>query len=62
MMELTGSPAMLAATNLVGRNNLITLDLASHKLTAPGKYKLWGTAPAVATNTLAAARKPGRPR
>ena len=46
---LTGSPAMLAATNIVGQNNLITLDLANHKLTAPGKYKLWGTAPAVAT-------------
>ena len=43
---------MLAATNIVGRNNIITLDLANHKLTAPGKYKLWGTAPAVATTTL----------
>ena len=55
IMELTGNPAVLAATNLVGRNNIITLDLASHKLTAPGKYKLWGTAPAAATTTLAAA-------
>ena len=52
IMELTGNPAMLEATNLVGRNNVIILDLASHKLLAPGKYKLWGTAPAVATTTL----------
>jgi len=52
IMVLTGRPAMLEATNLVGRNNVITLDLASHKLMAPGKYTLWGTAPAVATTTL----------
>jgi lipopolysaccharide export system protein LptA len=48
-VELTGSPAMLTATNLVGQNNIITLDLANHKLRAPGRYKLWGSAPAVAT-------------
>jgi lipopolysaccharide transport protein LptA len=51
-VELTGRPAVLEATNVVGRNNLITLDLASHTLTAPGKYRLWGTAPAAATTTL----------
>ena len=58
MMELTGNPAVLEATNIVGRNNVITLDLASHKLTAPGKYKLWGTAPASADDQLAAAEDP----
>ena len=55
IMELTGNPAVLEATNLVGRNNIITLDLASHKLTAPGKYKLWAAAPAGARPTLPAA-------
>ena len=44
IMELTGNPAVLEATNIVGRNKVITLDLASHKLMAPGKYKLRGTA------------------
>jgi lipopolysaccharide export system protein LptA len=52
IVELTGSPAMLTATNIVGQNNIMTLDLANHKLTAPGKYKLWGTAPTVTTTTL----------
>ena len=52
IVELTGRPAMIVATNIVGQNNLITLDLANHKLTAPGKYKLWGTAPAVATTIM----------
>jgi lipopolysaccharide export system protein LptA len=52
LVELTGSPAVLESTNLVGRNNIINLDLASYKLTAPGKYKLWGSAPAVATTSL----------
>jgi len=50
-IELTGKPAVLEATNIVGRNNFMTLDLASHTLTAPGKYRLWGTAPAAATTT-----------
>jgi lipopolysaccharide export system protein LptA len=52
IVVLTGSPAVLEATNMVGRNSLITLDLASHMLTAPGKYKLWGAAPPAATATL----------
>ena len=43
MMELTGHPAVLEATNIVGRNNIITLDLTSHKLMAPGKYDIVGT-------------------
>jgi lipopolysaccharide export system protein LptA len=50
-MVLTGRPAMLEATNMAVRNNVITLDLASHKLMAPGKYTLRGTAPAVAATT-----------
>ena len=52
LVELTGSPAMLAATNLVGRNQIITLDLASHRLTAPGRYKLWGTGPVPTATTF----------
>jgi len=52
IVVLTGHPAMLEATNLVGRNNVITLDLGSHKLTALGKYSLWGTAPATPSTTL----------
>jgi lipopolysaccharide transport protein LptA len=46
VVELTGNPAMLAATNLVVRNDIIKFDLASHTITAPGKYKIWGAAPA----------------
>ena len=52
LMVLTGNPAVLQATNLVGRNNVFTLDLTSHKLMASGKYALWGAAPALATTTL----------
>ena len=52
IMELTGNPAVLEATNIVGRNNLITLDLAGHKVMAPGKYNLRGTLPAGVTNTF----------
>ena len=52
LMVLTGNPAVLEATNLVGRNNIITLDLATHKLTAPGKYILLGSAPAGAITSL----------
>jgi hypothetical protein len=54
IMELMGNPAMLAATNLVGRNKLIVLDLASHKVAAPGKYKLWAAAPEGAPTTFRA--------
>jgi lipopolysaccharide export system protein LptA len=52
MMELSGHPAVLEATNIIGRNNLITLDLTSHKLTAPGKYNIVGTMPASAIKAL----------
>jgi lipopolysaccharide transport protein LptA len=52
LVELTGKPAMLAATNLVGRNQIITLDLANHRLIAPGRYKLWGTGPAPTATTF----------
>jgi lipopolysaccharide export system protein LptA len=57
IMELTGNPAVLEATNLVGRNKVITLDLASHKLMAPGKYDLRGTLPAAATNLFQPPKK-----
>ena len=54
IMELTGNPAMLAATNMVGRNKRIVLDLASHKVAAPGKYLLWAAAPEGAPTTFRA--------
>jgi lipopolysaccharide export system protein LptA len=53
LMELTGHPAVLEATNVVGRNSIITLDLTTHKLMAPGKYKIVGTLPATAVKALA---------
>jgi lipopolysaccharide export system protein LptA len=52
IMELTGNPAMLEATNIMGRNKVITLDLASHKLTARGRYKIWAAAPEGAPTTF----------
>ncbi|MGO8929402.1 MAG: LptA/OstA family protein [Limisphaerales bacterium] len=52
MMELTGHPAVLEATNVVGRNDIITLDLTSHKLMAPGKYNIVGAMPATAVKAL----------
>ncbi len=58
LMELTGNPATLATTNIIGRNNLINLDLASHKLMVPGKYNIRGTLPP-GTPTLAQPRKRG---
>jgi lipopolysaccharide transport protein LptA len=52
LVVLTGTPAVLESTNVVGRNDIINLDLASHKLTAPGKYILLGSAPAGSTTAL----------
>ena len=52
LMELTGNPAMLEATNMVGRNKVIILDLANHKVATPGKYKLWAAAPEGAPTTF----------
>jgi lipopolysaccharide export system protein LptA len=51
LMVLTGNPAVLQATNLLGRNNIITLDLTSHKVLVTGKYFIRGTLPAEGTNT-----------
>ena len=45
LMELTGTPAMLEATNIVIRNKVIALDLSNHKLATPGKYNFRGTLP-----------------
>ena len=50
LMELTGTPATLEATNVVIRNKLIALDLSNHKLTTPGKYRFRGTLPPATTN------------
>jgi len=52
IMELMGNPATLEATNLVCRNKAFTLDLASHKLAAPGKYYLWAALPEGAPTTF----------
>jgi lipopolysaccharide export system protein LptA len=50
VMELTGRPAIITATNLMGYNDLITLDLGNHTVVAPGKYHIEGTLPSSATN------------
>ncbi len=50
ILELTGSPAVLETTNIIGRNNIITLDLGTHTIVAPGKYKIVGTLPPGQTN------------
>ncbi len=52
IMQLMGNPATLEATNLMGRNQVFILDLASHKLAAPGKYQLWATLPGGAPTEL----------
>ena len=59
IMELTGAPAILSSTNIVGRNNLITFDLGKATIVAPGKYHIQGPLPPSATNIFRAA-KPGR--
>ena len=57
LMVLTGNPARLETTNLLGRNNIFTLDLTSHKVTAPGKYYIRVLMPAQSTNTFQAPKK-----
>jgi lipopolysaccharide export system protein LptA len=57
LMVLTGNPAMLETTNFIGRNKIITLDLTSHKVTAPGKYYIQHIIPAESTNTFQAPKK-----
>jgi len=58
MMVLTGRPAVLQSTNVVGRNNTITLDLTSQKMITPGKWNVRGTVPENAMKTLE--RRPSR--
>jgi lipopolysaccharide export system protein LptA len=57
LMVLTGTPAMLTATNLFVRNNTITLDLTSHKVQTPGKWYARGTLPPQGTNTFRPPKK-----
>lgn len=57
ILDLTGNPAVLEATNFVGRNKVFTLDLTSHKLMAPGKYNIRGTLPAASTNMFQPPKK-----
>ncbi len=58
IMALTGSPATLTTTNFTGQNSVFILDLANHRLGAPGrsKYVMRGLASAGGTNTI---RMPG---
>ena len=57
LMVLTGTPAVLQATNLLGRNNILTLDLTSHKALATGKYFIRGALPTEGTNTTRPPKK-----
>lgn len=50
LVELTGTPATVATTNIVIRNDVIVLDISSHKLATPGKFNFRGTLPDAATN------------
>jgi len=54
IMDLTGNPAVVEATNIVARNKLIILDLANHRFAAPGKSKLWAATPPGAPTTFGA--------
>ena len=58
IMELTGHPATLTTTNFTGQNSIFILDLANHRLGAPGrsKYVMRGLARDGGTNTM---RMPG---
>jgi lipopolysaccharide export system protein LptA len=57
-MDLIGHPARLTTTNFAGENGVFILDLANHRLQAPGKskYVIRSLASAGGTNTL---RSPG---
>lgn len=50
LVELTGAPATVATTNIVIRNEIILLDISSHKLATPGKFNFRGPLPDAATN------------
>ena len=50
IMELTGNPATLSATNFNGRNNRMVLDLGNHTLFVPGKFHAQGTMSGSSTN------------
>ena len=49
-IELHGTPAMMASSNLVIRNELIVLDISGRKLATPGKFNFRGPLPAAMTN------------
>ena len=50
IMELTGNPATLSATNFNGRNNRMVLDLGNHTLFVPGKFHAQGAMSGSSTN------------
>ena len=58
IMRLTGHPAVIQTTNVVGRNDLIILDLTNQKLIAPGKYDIVGIMPPSAVKAIE--RRPRR--
>jgi lipopolysaccharide export system protein LptA len=57
LMVLTGTPAMLTATNRLIRNNTIILDLTKHTVLTPGKWYARGTLPPAGTNTFGPPKK-----
>jgi hypothetical protein len=50
-MTLTENP-ILETTNGIITNKILILDCANNKLTAPGKYKIYGTNAAIPTNAF----------
>jgi len=57
-MELTGSPAVLtASTNIIGRNNVVLLNLTTHTITAPGRYTIRGTLASSTTDSPPAQKR-----
>lgn len=57
-MVLTGSPAQLVSTNFTGRNHIFILDVANHRLGAPGRSRYVVRDPARSGGTNQA-RMPG---
>ena len=45
LIVLTGRPAVVQTTNVIGRNQTITLDMSRHTFVTPGKYSAWGPVP-----------------
>jgi lipopolysaccharide export system protein LptA len=50
-VRLTGDPARLETTNSYSRNKIFVVDLATHKIMAPGKYSISGSTNIAARGT-----------